>query len=524
MWSIKNLLRRLFTLRGLELRHISTPTARSADFFANRAARNALSRPTSIHVFDDDPRLQGELIRSFGPARVCFHPCESPLVRPSPRRTNMGFSAPGRFWVVLNADRYSLRGFLEQQPWARFAALLLLRCSVASLRAQTDVLGTAIGICGTHGLYLFDLFFHGQPVNLNADNAQILLLFSRTSLDSERPVVLRDRIQRLDEGLSFIPSPLAQQEKFRWLTGRGSFGFCAGVFNPGALLDAGQLMILARGEQIPWPQQELNERSHFSGWCPLLLRLDSSCRVAAHTKLRFEGPFVPSRFRIEDFRLLKHEDGIISNFSIITLPDERAALDRRVRLGLQRSRVGLCSLSCESGTLRFIGFPRLDFAHGPIEKNWAMFINDQGLNLIYSISPYRVLRAVDWPGLTFKTEVRCPLRLPFAQGDLFVRNSINPVEYDERHFLHLVHKVYPSKQYVYWALLIDKKTLRPAFVSNGPIIRGGTSLSAAIVYVCSAVALHDRVLLFAGINDCGSGVWDVERSKLDACWRALPSN
>jgi hypothetical protein len=230
-----------------------------------------------------------------------------------------------------------------------------------------------------------------------------------------------------------------------------------------------------------------------------------------------------TRIRVEDFRLFKFRDQIISNHSVITLPGDRAPREQPVRLELQRARVALSSLAVKDRSLNFIGFPKLDFPTRDIEKNWAMMAVGNELYLIYSISPYRILRLSQWPELEFRTEINRDIPIPLAQDGQLVRNSINPVEYDEQHFLHLVHKVYPSKQYVFWAMLIDKRTLCPTYISNRPVVRSGDSLAASILYVCSVVAHRDRILFFGGINDCGSGVWTIDRADLNRSWQPLAS-
>jgi hypothetical protein len=106
---------------------------------------------------------------------------------------------------------------------------------------------------------------------------------------------------------------------------------------------------------------------------------------------------------------------------------------------------------------------------------------------------------------------------------LSIRNSVNPVDYDEHHLLHLVHRVYPNKQYSFWAVLIDKATLRPVKISSRPFARGWHSSSATIIYVSSLIVTAENVLAFAGLDDASTAIASIPRPRLDADWRPIPS-
>ena len=46
-------------------------------------------------------------------------------------------------------------------------------------------------------------------------------------------------------------------------------------------------------------------------------------------------------------------------------------------------------------------------------------------------------------------------------------------------FLHIVHKAYSGKQYIFWGMLIDKATLAPIRMTARPLFRAGPSGSAS---------------------------------------------
>jgi hypothetical protein len=181
-------------------------------------------------------------------------------------------------------------------------------------------------------------------------------------------------------------------------------------------------------------------------------------------------------------------------------------------------------LDLTAGKLAEFGAPEPDFPVAAVEKNWVFFSHRDEVYCLYSFHPYRLLRARAWPGLDLETVVNEPLTGVPPQLARGVRNSINPVDYDETHLLHIVHCVYAVKQYAFWAVLISKETLRPVAISARPLVRGWESAPAAIIYVCSAIASASEILIFGGINDSSIGSWRVPRADLDSEWVPLENS
>jgi predicted GH43/DUF377 family glycosyl hydrolase len=519
MRLLTRLVRFLLEKWGYEVRRIVTPARDFDDFLLQLGQTPSESHPAVIHIFDDEPRIQRTLLQTFGPCRTEFygsHELDYPAV---PRQ-----SAEGNVWVFFSGERGSVGAFFASAPWARSAGLLFVRCSFGAFSQEGCDFADTVYECARHGLALFDVLTSVQPVLFNAINTRAILLFARSDGAGETAPERRKRIHRVDDAWAFLTSPVIHRGQFQRLTGRRSFGYEAGIFNPGALGDNGRTTLVFRAESVPWAIQEENEKIHLSSSQAFLIELDETHKILSGAKLEFRSPYDPAQTRIEDFRLFSFRGQRFANHSVVTLPEGRPGRSRPLRLELLDTRVGISALAPEQKELRFVGLPRLDFPLRQTEKNWGMLATADDLHLIYSMAPYRVLRATDWPKVEFKTAIHQRVALPFAQDGRAIRNSINPVDYDDRHFLHLVHKVYPSKQYVYWALLIDKRTLLPTYVSGSPLIRGGTSVAAAIVYACSIVARHDRIAVFGGVDDCGAGVWQLDRSALDRHWQMLPRN
>lgn len=505
--------RRLLVRRRIELRRITTPLHDLDEFMVAEAARQSTLPPLEIDVFDSEPRIQRLLLRSFRSPAVHFH--GSPGAAGAPEAIRV---PAGRSWVFLGGAWTHPAHRDALFPLAAAAECLLIRLDPANETAGDPGFPGAVAFAAQAGLALCDVISSLQPVPFNAAAHRILLLFRRP------PAKEADRAaaRRIDEARAFLSAPVATRADFRPLTGRGFLGFAAGVFNPGALEADGRLTLVFRGERLPWAVQEESEDAHLKSSAAVIGRLDETGALQDAAPLALVSDFDPVRTRTEDYRLFSYRGRCLCSHSLITPPAGRAATDGALRVEDLRTRVAISELHPARREMRLIAEPQADFPLHTTEKNWAFFASGEDLLVIYSVAPYRVLRSRDWPKLTFTSEITASIAFPFGTDGRPIRNSIHPVPYDEHHLLHVVHKVYPSKQYVFWALLIDRRTLLPAFALDRPLVRAGPSVSAAIVYACSVVVRPAEILVFAGVDDCESGYWRLDRKDLDARWRALP--
>jgi hypothetical protein len=321
--------------------------------------------------------------------------------------------------------------------------------------------------------------------------------------------------------LVFLTPPIAKNTAFTRLTGRGSFGFAGGVYNPGAIEVGENLFLLARAERTPWAILKWDQQAFLSGSQPVLIRLDAARQIAEVQELPFTNHAEMSGWRLEDFRLFRYRHQLFANHSRFRASDGTAGKSNAVRFDSLQIDMGISRVELESKNLTFLGTPKLDRSVAQIEKNWVFFENEAELYLIYSFHPYCLLRTKDWSNLAFETVRQRELQLPITDDQIDIRNSINPVDYDQAHLLHVIHKAYPNKQYIFWAILIQKASLLPVKISGRPLVRGWPSAPAAIIYACSAVVCADEILLFAGLDDSSSGFWRIPRSELDAHWVPL---
>jgi predicted GH43/DUF377 family glycosyl hydrolase len=518
MEKLTRIARNLLTKYGLELKRTRLPVLRFWDVIAAWSTPASGRTPRAIHLFDQDCRLQAEFLRSCDPALVHLwsfdqaasaNPVTAPEAQNSP------------FWLSLSAEQTPISNFFVRAPWATSADVVFVRGTLEEFSSGHCDLPEILRTAATHGLGLLDVSTLAEPVTANALCNRIVLILARPGPAADasgKPAFARTRIA---DALAFLTPTIVQRNAFRHIAGRESFGFSAGVFNPGAVNFNNRRFVLARAERHTWPAQETSQIRHFTSCAPVLLELGENHLALSHRVLKVDASFDPARTRLEDFRLFTHNGHLYCNHSIITLPDDAAPRDVPVVLHEQIARVGISEVDPDTAALRFLGFPKPDIPTGPIEKNWATFPNGADLCFIYSMSPYRVFQARNWPAMDFVTRVNKSIDLPILPDRSLVRNSINPVDYTATHLLHIVHRVFPTKQYVFWALLIDRQTLIPSHISDRPLVRAGSSISASIVYLCSAVVEPHCVHLYCGVNDIGSGAWTIERSVLDRTWQPL---
>jgi len=521
MHFLSRFLRSLLAKRGYLLLRIHPALPPTFEEFLRCLPRLGL-RPDAWFSFDNEAEIQFQVLSAFPAEMVAF---QSSLAAPSILIS--GPPAPPsnlvnkNFVVEIDAETFDLARLVAHAPWVLRAQMIMLRCTLGFFWCGTGDLCRLARFLENHGFRLYDVLDYARPGLLNAPLQRVILAFepasALTRLDSEA----HQRLHRTAEALAYLSAPVAQLEQFNLLAGRGSFGFPAGIFNPGAVSNGRGTLLLCRGESTPWITQKQNESIFLSACRPTLITLSEDHAVDAVAALSWSDQPQMEGTRPEDFRLFRHQDQLFTNHSVVTIQDRPPGRNRPLQMQSLRVRVGISRVDLCANELHFLGFPQLDRARCTVEKNWVFFAHNTDLYLVYSTSPYQVLRATQWPEMIFKTVIQEPVRFPFAATNCPIRNSVNPVDYDDLHFLHIVHQVYPNKQYVFWALLIDKKSLLPTMVSARPLVRAWHSTSASIVYACSVVLRDAEIYLFAGIDDSATGFWRIPRSRLDQEWRPL---
>ncbi len=326
---------------------------------------------------------------------------------------------------------------------------------------------------------------------------------------------------RVDELLTWLGGPLAGWTPARRLAGPTAGTGWDAVLNPGALARQDGTLLLCRVDDATWTEMRRDEAVFMRRCPPRLLDLDPSGTVRTTRSATWSEAPPASTHRLEDFRLFTHAGWILSNHAILRLPAPARA-GHRVELDRLETRVGFSVLDPVRAELRFLGEPRLPRTLGRTEKNWVCFSRDGELYLLYSPAPYLLYRCTDWERLEFKAQLEVDWHLPASSPELPpLRNSINPVPYDEGHWLHIVHRVYEGKRYAFWPVLISRQTLRPVRSTRQPIACGAWSGGDGLLYLSAAVAASETIELYFGAEDCATGNTRVSRRDLDAAWQAV---
>ncbi len=325
-----------------------------------------------------------------------------------------------------------------------------------------------------------------------------------------------------------VPAILRHRLRSQVIAAPGFLGFGGGLYNPGSLmLDSGQVILLAHGQQLHWIDCQGERAERYGEGGPVLITLGEDLSTINGQAIRsfrdfttFEGS------RIEDYRLFRFEGRIWVNHGDLQYRQkgDRPSIHRGVQT--------LSILDPTGPSLTRIGTPRLDFETSRIEKNWLFVESGGDLYLLYSCRPYRVLKLSDRQGLSFSTVVNQDLGP--ALGDTggygtMVSFSTNPIDYDDEHFLMLIHQVQHvdrdrgAKRYHQWAVLLDRQSLLPMKISSEPLCRGRGARGRlrTILYVMSVLRRGDEFVLFCGEGDSHLTRMTLNRADLEACWRSL---
>ena len=509
MFAWRATLRKMLRRRGLALLRLDgTPPPTLRDVLPRLGAAAG-----GVFCQDGELATQTDLLAVFPAARVTFGPDLEPWRNTHPTE---GWSL-----LVVDAESVDLSAILGDNQTRRAVANIVVRATLGHFWVGNGDLCEMTRAFRAAGFGLHDALGKVGLLTASAPSESMLFVYGNESL---APVSARSPAAeaRVNEALAVLTPPLAEAASLRRLAGRGSFGFASGVLNPGALRqEDGRTLLLARGEQVPWVTQKTDRTSFMGSARPLLMELTAGSDAVARTcPVTLDGDETPGwrNARVEDFRLFRFRGESWSNCAITSGPPHDPPKGKPFAPDKLSTKIGLARFDPAAARLTLLGTPRLDRPTRAVEKNWSMFEANGDLHMIYSFNPYRLLRATNWPSLEFTTVHERPLDLPPDTLPASLRNSVNPVEYDERHFLHVIHAVFPTKRYAFWAVLIDRATLLPVRVSARPLVCGWRSASATIIYVTAVVAGTEAIEIYGGLNDSCVGRWTLRRDRLDAHW------
>ncbi|MDQ8204990.1 hypothetical protein [Pelagicoccus sp. SDUM812003] len=455
--------------------------------------------------------MQSELLDVFSLAQVSFatpledSPASAPPSKPS-----------GSFLAVIDVDTHPLDTLFSSFPWLSEANDILVCARLGSYVCSKLDATSQNHLIERTGFRIQDALIPQRLSYIQSSSARVVLHYAKTDTS-----LTQAERYRCNEALAFLSQPIASSTQSRLLAGRGSFGFQAGVFNPGAIQKDGKTRLLARAERAPWHVQKRDPSKFYVSAEALLLTLDSEQTIEAARRVHQKMPPSKTPSRTEDFRLFSWLGQTYSNHAVLSEPEAKASAQQTIAFDQLKSSVAISTLDIETGTLTWQAYPSLDRPIQRIEKNWAFFTQGDELYLLYSTSPYILLKADKTKPWHFQTIIEEPIGLPIDGDGLSIRNSINPIDYDQDHLLHIVHKVYPDKTYAYWALLINKINLRTCKVSNRPLIANHQSRSSSICYLSSTVLSKGKLELFTGLDDSSLSTTEVSKELLETTWVPL---
>jgi len=517
--AFRAFLHRLLASRGYLLSRMEPAIPPSVQAYLKTVVSRT-APPASIICLDNEVSIQTEILKVAPEGDVQF---SSPILQRGSNTLATGSVLPsmpsGRFVAVIDIEAFPLQDLVTKISWLQQADTILLRARLGSFwGGELDFcqLQTALRALDYALKDVID-FPRLSPAQMPSGR----VIFACEREKGSNPQSPHSRY-RVNEAATYLSSPIVHHRDFVSITGRGSFGFAGGIFNPGAIFEQGQTYLLPRSDRIPWVLQKTAKSHFFASAKPMLLPLGADHQVTSATELSINGLPDPASNRAEDFRLFRFKDQVFTNHSVISDLQPDSGATNPVRLETMQIRVGLSKLDVATPQLIWQGFLGIDRPLTQTEKNWAMFADSERLFLLYSFFPYILLSAKNWPRLEFTTLFEDKLTLPIDGDGLPIRNSINPIDYDDDHWLHIVHKVYPGKQYAFWAVLIDRKTLRPSMITRRPLVRGWHSALASIIYTCSATVDTSHVHLFSGLDDSSTAIASITRTRLNGEW--IPVN
>jgi hypothetical protein len=322
------------------------------------------------------------------------------------------------------------------------------------------------------------------------------------------------------------PAYRRHQRNSKIIAGPHYLGFDGGIYNPGALQTGdGGVILMAKGQVCHWWDAVGINAELYQKGSPVVFTLDKDLSPKSSHVVQYSSNFPAiDKVGYEDFRLFYYNKEIWVNHSLLTLVPRHACA-----WTFQDAKQVLSSLDSTYTRLSFLGQPQVDFQAKQTEKNWLYVEQDGNLYLFYSFHPYRVLKLTDRKSLTFTTVIDQPLgdRLADIGGfKTLVSFSTNPIDYDERHWLLLVHQVEHGRVercYHHWGVLIEKKTLLPCKITATPLFsgRGARGRKPGIMYVTSVIRREADFVFFSGEGDAFITQVVVPKNTIERSWLDL---
>jgi hypothetical protein len=300
------------------------------------------------------------------------------------------------------------------------------------------------------------------------------------------------------------------------------------VFNPGALpLPSGGVLLLAKAQSCHWWSAVGIRAEQYLKGDPAMIVLNDKLKIESTQIVEMVRSFpVTAGVEYEDFRLFRYQGEVWANHGMISIRRKH-----RSSSTYDAATPCISRLDTDKGALSFLGHPQVDFETEKVEKNWLFFEKGRDLYLLYSISPYRLLKLKDLETLSFETVLHEDLgdQLKDVGGfGTMISFSTNPIEYDDDYLLILIHQVErkgAERFYHHWAVLVDKATLRPARITWKPIFSGFgvRGKKPGIIFVTSVVRRQDNFIFLMGEGDAYITYASLDRDQIEPLFRGIGS-
>jgi hypothetical protein len=306
------------------------------------------------------------------------------------------------------------------------------------------------------------------------------------------------------------------------LAGPGFLGFEGGLMNPGAIPIDDGILLLGKANDCHWRNAGgANSHLYMTG-APIMLMLDRTFQLRSAERVQIGPDFPTEKRAFEDFRMYRRDGrlwvhGVMAE--IETLPD---------KVTHWRTLQWHAELDSHRRVLTGFTYPELDFPLAEAEKNWCYFVHQGDLYLLYSFSPFVLLKSIG--GLRFETVIRRDLH-PSLKGlggfDGRISLGTNPMPYGEDQLLVMIHKfqlVDEERLYFHWAVLLDRETLLPRKISAVPLFTGGEARGClpGIVYVMAAFQVDDELFFSLCESDSHASFLRLPKKDLDGWWTRFP--
>lgn len=266
-----------------------------------------------------------------------------------------------------------------------------------------------------------------------------------------------------------------------------------GIYNPSVIVKDNEILCILRTEEIP--EHKRKNWLETSGQ-PWIAKLNSDLTVNEVFDLCL-NKFPEKDFRVEDFRLFKHDTHLCASHPFV--------IKNKVYQAVSVIKNDIIP------TFTIVALLESPF-NQTIEKNWGFFTKNDQLYVLYSISPWLIYKVHDDWSLELVTRENY---YGEWEADTMLSISTHPIEY-EGNYLTIVHSRV-SKQYIQGAVIFDKETFLPKYYTKEAFLKGGKEkgIRPNVLYVSGILEKDNTIHLFYGEGDTHSSIYSIDKNEFN---------